>query len=572
MGSNLGEIITFYSYKGGVGRSMALANVACLLTQKQDRDRDNNVLMIDWDLEAPGLHQFFHGRFIDNIDEKADLPVKQLRLIDLFYEIKNQLEKNISKNNTLEDVFKKIDIEKYIIKVNYPSLYLMPAGKFEDGLYSSRVNQFDWVDFFDKYPSTITQFADHLRKKYKYVLIDSRTGYTDTSGICTSIMPEKLVTVFTPNRQSLAGIVEMIRRATEYRKQSDDLRPLMIFPLPSRIENAESELKEEWRFGNSEHLGYQPQLESVFIDVYGLKTCDLTKYFDEYLLQYVPRYSYGEELTVFSERIEERLSLARSFENFTEKIISSENSWQDVKNPDFNKEDVIKDTNENSWQDTKNPDIYKEDVQKYEELIREKSQVKRTRAFSRLTVITFIFVVVNIIFIFILSSNLPFLNGSAAQITETIQTTSVHGTSTAIIDLTTPTLTSAPLVPLGKDWIQGCISTVWSPYPKSIIPEDRGDGCWREPIHAFSAENGNLDFLYERQSGDEEIYGLFAPLPESGAVTVNIRLRELTNTDLWIGIFPEPDVNSQGLLMIMLNGSVARNVFILKDPLSYETI
>ncbi len=52
-----GQIITFYSYKGGTGRSMVLANVACLLAQKKSSDKP--VLVIDWDLEAPGLHLFF---------------------------------------------------------------------------------------------------------------------------------------------------------------------------------------------------------------------------------------------------------------------------------------------------------------------------------------------------------------------------------------------------------------------------------------------------------------------------------------------------------------------------------
>jgi MinD-like ATPase involved in chromosome partitioning or flagellar assembly len=328
--SNLnGEIITFYSYKGGVGRSMALANIACLLARKQ-KDTEK-ILMIDWDLEAPGLHQFFHGKFTDNINEKADLSTKQLGLIDLFYEIKNQLEKNLSPNNSLENIFKKIEIEKYIVKINYPSLYLMPAGKFDDGFYSSRVNQFDWADFFDKYPLVIKQFAEYLRKKYKFVLIDSRTGYTDISGICTSIMPEKLVTVFTPNRQSVSGVVEMIRRATDYRKQSDDLRPLMIFPLPSRIETGESILQKEWRFGNSEHEGYQIQIATALKNVYDLENCDLTNYFDKYKLQYIPRYSYGEELAVLSERSEDRLSLAYSFENFSEKILGSESPWEEVR-------------------------------------------------------------------------------------------------------------------------------------------------------------------------------------------------------------------------------------------------
>ena len=54
----LGKIITFYSYKGGTGRSMALANAACWLVKKY-LARSQRVLMMDWDIEAPGLHHFF---------------------------------------------------------------------------------------------------------------------------------------------------------------------------------------------------------------------------------------------------------------------------------------------------------------------------------------------------------------------------------------------------------------------------------------------------------------------------------------------------------------------------------
>src|SRR5713226_7815368 len=59
-----GQIITFYSYKGGTGRTMALANVAYMLAKDSG---NKGVLMVDWDLEAPGLHRYFgdllHTRF-----------------------------------------------------------------------------------------------------------------------------------------------------------------------------------------------------------------------------------------------------------------------------------------------------------------------------------------------------------------------------------------------------------------------------------------------------------------------------------------------------------------------------
>ena len=328
-----GQIITFYSYKGGTGRSMALANVACLLSEKLENGKsDNKVLMIDWDLEAPGLHQYFNGRFSGTQGNKRAIPDDQLGLIDLFYEIKNRLDNQDFDGELTEMIFEDINVENYIIDTTIPSLQLMPAGKYDE-MYSAHVNAFDWKEFFDKFPDAIFSFAEYLRKKYRYVLIDSRTGYTDISGICTSLMPEKLVVVFTPNRQSMIGVIELVYDATEYRKQSDDLRPLVVFPLASRIENAESELRFEWRFGvpeSSDIIGYQPMFETALREAYKLPKCDLTDYFDDVKIQYEPRYSYGEGIAVLTERKEDRLSIARSYENFTERLIRPENPWNNV--------------------------------------------------------------------------------------------------------------------------------------------------------------------------------------------------------------------------------------------------
>jgi TIR domain len=144
-------------------------------------------------------------------------------------------------------------------------------------------------------------------------------------------------------------------------------------------------------------------------------------------------------------------------------------------------------------------------------------------------------------------------------------------TPISMTDTPVPTVTPSP-IPIGQDWLAGCISTLWKPYPSNIPTAERGDGCLQEPVHVFSAENGDLDFLAERDSGSAETYGLFAPLPESGIVTFTIRIRELTNVDLLMGVYAQPDVNSSGLLMIMLNGGVEENVFIQKDPSNYVTI
>ena len=61
--------------------------------------------------------------------------------------------------------------------------------------YSEKVRRFDWEDFYNQYGTFFTHFREFLMERYSYVLIDSRTGLTDTGSICTRVMPKKLVTV-----------------------------------------------------------------------------------------------------------------------------------------------------------------------------------------------------------------------------------------------------------------------------------------------------------------------------------------------------------------------------------------
>jgi hypothetical protein len=176
---------------------MALANIACLLAQK--KPNEHKVLMIDWDLEAPGLHRFFQGGLGKKKIKSLDF---QLGLIDLFCEMQKSCEQNNCENEITDEFFDKLEINKYIVETDVDSLFLITAGKF-DNSYSTRVSKFNWEEFFDRNPWLISRFAEYLGKKFRYILIDSRTGFTDISSVCTSLMPERLVLVFTPNRQSL---------------------------------------------------------------------------------------------------------------------------------------------------------------------------------------------------------------------------------------------------------------------------------------------------------------------------------------------------------------------------------
>ena len=81
-------IFTFYSYKGGVGRSMTLANIAELFYQNGLK-----VLMVDWDSEAPGLERFFPINQNETLDNRG--------LLDLIISYKELMSKELKEGDSL---------------------------------------------------------------------------------------------------------------------------------------------------------------------------------------------------------------------------------------------------------------------------------------------------------------------------------------------------------------------------------------------------------------------------------------------------------------------------------------
>jgi hypothetical protein len=253
-------------------------------------------------------------------------------VIELFEQLKTKLEEMSNQpldEDDAEETVRRIALDDFVVHTTVPRVDLMLAGRF-DLDYGDRMSRFDWRRLFDRAPSLIRALAELLAERYDYVLVDSRTGFNEISGICTALLPDQLVLVFTPNRQSLLGGIDAVRRATHYRIQSEDLRPLAVFPLPSRIDVSEPELLEKWRFGDSlcdeDDEGYQSRFENLFVQVYGLPSCNLKNYFDEVQIQHIPRYSYGEEIAALRER-GTRLSISRSYATFADILAKNESAW-----------------------------------------------------------------------------------------------------------------------------------------------------------------------------------------------------------------------------------------------------
>ena len=199
----MGEIITFYSYKGGTGRTMALANVACLLAERSSRKK--GVLMIDWDLEAPGLHRFFRNRFKNYFEKLGKLErelEKHVGLIDLFLDI-NDLIRQIEASSIEDDeelasiLSKGINIDKYIIKTDVASLYLLTAGR-QDCDYQDKVRKFPWEELYNLAPQLFLSIATMFEKQYEgfdLELVD------DALSSCVNIfnLYRRFLAYFSPN-------------------------------------------------------------------------------------------------------------------------------------------------------------------------------------------------------------------------------------------------------------------------------------------------------------------------------------------------------------------------------------
>lgn len=131
----------------------------------------------------------------------------------------------------------------------------------------------------------------------------------------------------------------------------------------------------------------------------------------------------------------------------------------------------------------------------------------------------------------------------------------------------TPAPTDMPVPPtatsiaIGSDWAQDCISALWVPYPLSAQTPIR-DGCYSQPLDVFFADNGRLSFLYDGRLSSAEVHGLFAPLPASRTVELQVYLRDLKNGNLWMGVFAEPSLSAKGLLMSIPSGDVTRRPFV----------
>lgn len=211
-------VVTFYSYKGGVGRTLALVNIAAMLAKS-----GRKVLAVDFDLEAPSLPRF---EIFNRAQDSSGI-------VDY---VSSYRKTGIAP-----------DCHDFIVpcEVEGNPIWVMPAGRHLDYEYADDLNNIDWKVLYEEQDGYLffedlkQQWAQYGGHGFDYVLIDSRTGHTDVGGICTRHLPDAVSVMFLPNDSNISGLMPIIENI----RGENDIRsvPIDLHIVPSNVPDLDDE-------------------------------------------------------------------------------------------------------------------------------------------------------------------------------------------------------------------------------------------------------------------------------------------------------------------------------------------
>lgn len=198
------KTITFYSFKGGVGRSLMLSNMALWLADEMKA----KVCVIDFDLEAPGLPYKF---------EDLQNPIDQERLAKT-----EGIVEYIDEFN--QTGYPPADFTRFYLPFTTAKgnpITLIPAGNLQEADYWRKLFDINWQKLFEHDAATGYSKGLLLLEDLKgrieaelapdFLLIDSRTGLTETASITLKLMADKAILVGINNRENQDGLFWVLR-------------------------------------------------------------------------------------------------------------------------------------------------------------------------------------------------------------------------------------------------------------------------------------------------------------------------------------------------------------------------
>jgi MinD-like ATPase involved in chromosome partitioning or flagellar assembly len=209
-------IVSFYSYKGGVGRSTLVSIVAAILARA-----GSNVAIIDLDLEAPGQQSLFDAHpnrgVIDYVVEHIALGSSDLTGL-------------------------LIDVTAQVPDAN-GSIHLAAAGAV-DWAYVEKIARLDFAahtqqDGKSPVHIALNSLLENIRKVLKpdWILLDARTGIHDLGGLAMHAFAHIDVLLSRDGRQGSEGL-RLCLQALARRRDPDSIRTLIVHALaPAPLED-----------------------------------------------------------------------------------------------------------------------------------------------------------------------------------------------------------------------------------------------------------------------------------------------------------------------------------------------
>jgi MinD-like ATPase involved in chromosome partitioning or flagellar assembly len=313
-------IVAFYSYKGGVGRTQLMANLAAYLCYQQNK----KVLLIDWDLEAPGVHFYF---------KKGNQDITNKGIIEVFQDYCKLVRSAENLQDLKIEDFPKFTDENIVSLIDTSQLPpnekqerrtgkidLIPAGKYSEAEeYKRNVIDFDWYEFYETLDGK--RYIEYIKKElkgldYDYIFIDSRTGLSDYSNICNIQLPEVNILVIAPTHQNLEGCLQVAKSIVNSPYvTSGKFRKGVVLPVLSRVEVESPEFEPFFNTYQEKYGFLMDNLRNQSFDnpkVIGEIYLRTSSYFDDSLLGYNKFIAIGENI-LFSEKQSMTRGLGESY-------------------------------------------------------------------------------------------------------------------------------------------------------------------------------------------------------------------------------------------------------------------
>lgn len=253
------KVHAFYGFKGGAGRSLLLAHFASMLAVQ-----GKSVLMIDSDLEAPGLGDFFDGVEQKSFERwRAEPGILDL-LNDLFRAARrrelgepgseNSVDAYMTRligtkndrsqtgiipfgNSSRQADFNRVSGDGPAASVHNDIWLLGPGDhRAQTNVNSSRylesLLKFDWNAIMRSGgQDVLTQIGEYLRSDkhgFDHILIDARTGYNFSSLLLLQNFATHVVGVTSWNTQAIDGMARTLPVVASSAREGEEIRSVLV--------------------------------------------------------------------------------------------------------------------------------------------------------------------------------------------------------------------------------------------------------------------------------------------------------------------------------------------------------